>query len=298
MPRFRRSRELRKRSAAHEVAPFITLTKHLNTSQIDYALWGSVGLLLGMLIDPQWEFTEVDYVIADYHLPKACQLLKALGYIRDHNGKTGIYGFFIPVGKLPQIRRFHGPPSTNPDACLPVNLLPASLVCLRMQQRGYMMSRPVKGPDGVAWNVRLASLPGMMDAVLSLMDKHAKNETQREIPHFALPNRQVSYYKALPVEEVRNQMLYFHGKNMWVEVMDTTLKREDTGGRYPLGDVPERLRTLAGLLRPRMGRYLIELICIADPYEDDSDSAESRTTVDGEERWEEAFGVAGIQGGS
>ncbi|RPA86277.1 hypothetical protein BJ508DRAFT_148717 [Ascobolus immersus RN42] len=210
------------------------------------------------------------------------------------NGKVGFYGFYHKVGSFRQIRRFLPPPTSSESASttrrlLPINLIPTNLVNFRILQPGYTMTSEVTGDKGEVWNVRHPSLPGLMDAILFLMENYAKDVTHRDEPYYMLDYLTAEEYEQMGPVALKKEILYFHGKNMWVHVMDISFKKEDRGGRDCLEEVPERIRKVAALLRPSSESYLLQLIVNADPYEDDAEEPDDNF-ADGS--WEEVYGVS------
>ncbi|RPA86274.1 hypothetical protein BJ508DRAFT_358378 [Ascobolus immersus RN42] len=291
----RRTTRVSKWTAQRCVGPRVDVTKYFNEHKVNYGLWGSLGLLLGMLCSPRETPNEVDFVIADRDLLSACSIVEKLGYVRQAEGKTGIFGFPPKVGKLEEIQRFcPRKQGTNaPTNPLPINLIPASLVDFRDTEPAYIMESEVVGRNGDVWKVCHPSLPGLMDAALSMTDKHARDEDQHDFPHYTMFDIRRDAYTNMPINELRSQMLFFHGKSMWLQMVDITFKWEDQGGRDSYEEIPERLLNLAYLLKPSNGEYFLDLILTFPVYDEDFWELEEKQFA--EESWEEVFGVDAVE---
>ncbi|RPA72646.1 hypothetical protein BJ508DRAFT_334860 [Ascobolus immersus RN42] len=217
-------------------------------SDIPYVIWGHHALYLAFQNRPYWITTELDIVLPDTDLPRTIKALSEHGFAhRKGEVKKGMYGMppstKDPLGSFPEIARisctsntmFTPNPSTyryhkggSPKPYV-LNLIPASLVKFNFDRPDYITGTALRLDcySGVASlngvMVRHPTIPGMMDAALSLRRSYTGRGSDLE-NLVSLCSGCIFWdrrnLEGVTEEEIRKMVLWQHGHDIWMQLKE------------------------------------------------------------------------------
>ncbi|RPA79947.1 hypothetical protein BJ508DRAFT_362853 [Ascobolus immersus RN42] len=313
---------LSKKEALVNVGPYTKPSAILLRAGVEHVIWGDHCLAFAFGFRQHLKLKELDILVADKHMTKAVEALQSCSYQIRKEQKVGMFGMVQKIGVFPEIAVLDfsasnpSKPDSNSFTPRPINLIPASLVHFRMDAQEYKSRSFVELPkvsSSGGWNVSLPTLPGVLDAALTLMRLNFYKNLDLDCPHNAFENTP-QFYKLLSPGACRKEALWRHGREIWMQVQSQAYGREDFAPHNALGSRPSKRKMMvANLLGIDNLRYYAglcideeldeaEKLALGEQDYDSSDYSDMLSETAGVEvfgrgkTWESHFGVTAVPG--
>ncbi|RPA79948.1 hypothetical protein BJ508DRAFT_307863 [Ascobolus immersus RN42] len=260
--------------------PYTQPCSFLTDAGINYVIWGYYCLGFCFGFRQYLSLDDLDIVVADDEMPDAIKTLQKHSYQLSKKPKVGMFGMMLKVGEFPEIAvlNFCGSEKTCLVSVIPrpVNLIPASLVHFRLEVPYYRRTSKVELPmaqcNSLAchvWTVHQPTLPGILDAALTTMRLNARRSEDLKNPFFGVKFYLKRECQELPMEELRKESLFQHGREIWSQITYQAYGRKHRFDHPMRGELPSpRQMKVAALLGDVNCEYYTFLCVDEDIYED------------------------------